>query len=294
MFHRLLVATDFTDGLHRLVKFVSDLAATGIEQIVFLHCVPFWEEGGIPRIDSERVQQAQERLAIALESVPAGVEVHVEVPSGRPTELILDTVKKYQTEVVLLGMPSRSLLSEKLFGSTTCGLAQRIQVPLLILRPQLVATYTEEELALRCRHLFRYFLIPYDDSDSARYLIEYIKTRAQSRSPHSLEACLLCWVIDKSGRRELLQLEDHFCQVETVLKTVQAELLQLGLQVTTLVRQGNPVIEIQAVAEEFDISLIAVSSREFGKFWELSIPSFTGEILRRSWHPILFIPPTKR
>ncbi len=290
MFYRLLVATDLSDGLHRLVKFVPDLAAVGLQQIVFFHCVPFWEEGGIPRVDSEKVSQAHERLAIARQSIPPGLDIQVEVPSGRAVDQILEAVKRHQSDLVILGMPSRSLLSEKLFGSTTCSLAQRVQIPLLILRPQLIATYTEEELALRCRHLFRYLLIPYDDSASAQHLVSFIEQQIQRGSSPFPETCLLCWVIDRAGRREWGLAKDQVQQVETLLEAVRSRLTTLGLQVRTEIRQGNPILEIQTVAEEFDISLIAVSSKEFGKLWELSIPSFAGELLRRSWHPMLFIP----
>lgn len=290
MFKRLLVSTDFADGLYRLVRYVPDLAVNGIEQIVFLHSVPIWNEGEIPRINHEKVEQAQQRLAVALENVPPGVEVKVEVPSGRPVDAILEMLKKHSSDLLLLGMPSRSLLNEKLFGSTTVGLCQKVPVPLMILRPQLISTLTEEELALRCQHLFRYLLIPYDGSESSKYLVQTIQQKAKNRPPDSLESCMLCWIVDQGGRR-LLQGKDQLQQAEKALQAIQAELEALDLQVNSQVRTGNPVVEIQSIAETFDISAIAVSSKNFGNLRELSVPSFAGEILRRSWHPVLFIPP---
>jgi len=292
MFQRLLVPTDFSDGLHRLVQFVPSLAATGLKQIVFLHSVPIWNQGGIPRVDQEKVDQARKRLSEALNHVPKGTDVQVEVLSGRPVDGILATIKKYQSDLVLLGMPSRSLLNEKLFGSTTIGLCQKVQVPLMILRPQLMSTFTEAELDLRCRSLFRYLLIPYDHSDSSKYLVQAIRQQAQQRSPNSLECCMLCWIVEQSGRR-LFQPQNQLEEAAAILKSVQTELEALGLQVVAEVRQGNPVLEIQTVAEVADISAIAVSSRNFGSLRELSVPSFTGELLRRSWHPVLFFPPPR-
>jgi nucleotide-binding universal stress UspA family protein len=292
MFERLLVSTDFSDGLYRLVNCVPSLVATGLKQIVFLHSVPIWDEGGIPRVDQEKVDQAKQRLSTALETVPEGVEVFVEVLSGRPVDAILETVQKYQSDLVLLGMPSRSLLNEKLFGSTTIGLCQKVKVPLMILRPQLMSTFTEAELDLRCRSLFRYLLIPYDGSDSCKYLVEVIRQKATQQSLGSLECCMLCWVVEPSGRRSLQhqsQLEDATASLEAV----KADLETLGLRVTSEVRQGNPIVEIQALAEVVDINAIAISSKNFGNLRELSVPSFAGEILRRSWHPVLFFPPQR-
>jgi len=290
MFQRILISTDFSDGLYRLAKFVPDLAASGVHQIVFLHNVPLWEEGAIPRVDQKKVDEATQRLSIALKQAPEGVEVKIEVPSGpRPIDTILGTVKKYQSDLILLGTPSRSLLDEKLFGSTAVGCSQRSPVPLMILRPQLISTYTEEELALRCRHLFRYLLIPYDGSDSANYLVEQIKRYARNRPPHSLECCLLCWVVSKDGHRELR--ESKLKQARPLLEGVQADLEKLGLQVRIEVRQGEFLAEILDAAVMTDISAIAVSSQNLGKLREWSIPSATGELLRRSWHPIIFFPP---
>ncbi len=294
MFHRLLISTDLSDGLHRLVQFVPDLATMGLEQIVFLHCVPLRNDRGIPRVDEAELAQARERLSPALAHPDShNTEVKVEVIAGRPAQIIEDTVKKYRSDLVLLGMESHSLLNEKLFGSTTCDLAQHISVPLMILRPQLISTYTEEELALRCRHLFRYLLIPYDDSNSGKHTVEFIRQKAVRRPPHSLEACMLCWVVEKPGRRDPPLAPPLSEENLTILQTIQKSLEQLDLKVNSEVRQGNTIAEIQQVALEYDISAIAVSSRHFGKIWELSIPSFAGEILRRSWHPVLFVPPTK-
>ncbi len=288
MFQRLLICTDLTDGLNRLAQFVPSLAASGIKQITFLHCVPLWDEDYIPRLDEEKIALAKKTLAPALVNLPASVEVELELPSGRPLDLILETVKKVQPDLVLTGMPSRSLLNEKLFGSITLGLVKRLTIPLMIFRPQLISAFTHEELDLRCRHLFRHLLIPYDGSAASEYLLKMIRQRAEQRPADSLQSCSLCWVINDTASAEQIQ------QAETTLQRAAADLASLQLQTFSLVRQGNPVVETQTTCHEQDVSAIAVSSSHVGQFWELSVPSFTGEILRRSWHPVLFFPPSDR
>jgi nucleotide-binding universal stress UspA family protein len=269
---------------------VPSLAVSGIQKITFLHCVPLWNEGDIPRIDEEKLALAKAVLAPAVANLPANVEVQLEFPSGRPLDLILETIQKVQPDLVMTGMPSRSLLDEKLFGSDTLGLVKRITIPLMIFRPQLISAFTSEELGLRCQHLFRHLLIPYDGSPASEHLLKAIRQQAEHRPANSLQSCSLCWVIDESSSRA----KDQIRQAETTLKELAADLASLQLQIFPLVRQGNPVIEIQAAANEQDISAIAVSSNHAGQFWELSVPSFTGEILRRSWHPVLFFPPSDR
>ena len=292
MFRNCLICTDFTDGLQRLVNFVPDFAKGGIKQIVFFHSVPLWEEGEVPRIDEDKVQAAKERLAVAMEDVPAGVEVKVEVLSGKPTDTIPRILKKYPIEVILTGTPIHSLLQEKFFGSTSVALAKQTEQALTIIRPQLITTYTKEELALRCQHLWRYLLIPYNDGVAAHYLIEQIKQYAAECPENSLQKCLLIWVVDDSGRRAIIK-ESRKEEAQAKLAAIKADLEQLGLEVNLEVREGNPLQEILDAALIHDISAIAIADDYRNKFLEWTAPSFTSDIICRSWFPLLLFSPKK-
>jgi nucleotide-binding universal stress UspA family protein len=289
MFQRLLVCTDLSDGLHRLVHFVPSLAAGGVKQITFLHVIPISTGREIPRVDEQKVAAARDRL-----TPPAadGIEVKVEVKWGRPIDQILGTAKDYQSDLILVGTPTRSLLTEKIMGSTMMELCKQISVPLMILRPQLIGAYTSEELNLRCRHLFRYLLIPYDGSQTADYLLGRVKQKAQERPGDSLEECKLCWVYQTSGRRDIPKAE--FSEASKAkLAAARGELTALGLQVSTEVVEGVAIQEVLMTAQENDVSAIAISSGTLGKLIEISSPSFAGEVLRRSWHPVIYFPPAK-
>ncbi|MGK7917089.1 MAG: universal stress protein [Prochloraceae cyanobacterium] len=292
MFNSCLICTDFSDGLHRLIDFVPSLAKNGLQQIVFCHTVPLWEQGEVPRIDTDKINEATEYLSRAKKTVPQGVELKIEVLSGRPVENILRILETYQIDVILLGTPIRSVWQEKVFGSTSMELARSTSVPILILRPQLISTYTNEELALRCQHLWRYLLIPYNDSRVAHYLIEQIKDYARNRPENSLKQFLLVWAIDDGGR-EVVITEQRLQDARQKLESVKAELEQLDLEVNIEVRQGNPVQEILDSALTFDISAIAIATDYQSNLLEWAIPSCADELLRRSWFPVLFFSPKK-
>jgi nucleotide-binding universal stress UspA family protein len=289
MFQRPLICTDFTDGLQRLTQFIPDLAAGGATQIVFLHVVPLVEKSGVPRADTEKMNRAEEKLAVALENVPEGVQVKVEVKAGRAVDAILQAAKTYQADVLVLGTESRNLLTEKLFGSTTIALAKHTLLPLLTLRPQLISTYTVEELSLRCQHLFREILLPYDDSDAAKYTVEQVKQLAKANRDHQLKNCVLCWVVEEGGRLEL-SAEEEQKFVAQKLKPICEQLQALGINSEVEVRHGNPMVEVLMAAQEFDISAIALSSNNVNPLLEWSIPSFANECVRRSMHPVLYFP----
>lgn len=293
MFERCLICTDFTDSLERLVDFVPSLRKSGLREIVFFHNVSLWEEGEIPRIDREKIEQAIARLERAKTSVPEGVEVKIEVTSGRIVDNIAKTVQKYQSEVILVGTPIKNLLEEKIFGSTTLALSKAISIPIMILRPQLISTYTVEELSLRCQHLWRYLLIPYNDGEDNNFLIEKLKEYINKNTKKSLEKCLLLSVID-DGYRRGMPIEYKIETATKKLVQVKSELETIGLEVITEVREGNALHEVLNVALTHDISCVAIASDYSKKnILDSVVPSLATEILKNSWFPVLFFSPKK-
>ncbi|BAZ45011.1 UspA domain-containing protein [Chondrocystis sp. NIES-4102] len=286
MFKSCLICTDFTDGLHRFIDFVPDLAQCGLEKIVFFHSVPVWDEGGIPRIDKDKEEKAMQRLQKALVNVPSQLDIQVEVLSGKPLDTIPRVLKKHPVDVIMTGTPIRSLLQEKFIGSTSAGLAKITNQPLNIIRPQLITTYTNEELTLRCQHLWRYLLIPYNDSPTAQYLITELKKHIQNRPENSLKQCMLITVIDEYGRNAMMA-DERTKKAEAKLNSVKEELEALGLEVNTLVKKGDPLQEITAAALDYDISAIALAT-DYGKnLLQWTVRSFANDLMRSSWFPIL-------
>ena len=288
MFQRLLFCTDLSDGINRLAHFVPSLAAAGVKQITFLHSVPY-DGGTIPRPDAKAIAAAKAQLEVALENVPAGVNVAVEIESGRPSDAILRIAKQTQADLIVLGMPIRSQVWEKLFGSTAMAVCQNTTTPIMVFRPQLLSTYTSEELVLRCQHLFRGILIPYDGSDSAKHVVELVKQRVVDCPSPKLELCHLCWVVEDAGRRGVPP--EYFTEpARKALEEAKIQLEAVGVGVEAEVRQGDPLLELLLVAQMANVSAIATSSNSMGKLQELSIPSFTRELLHRSWYPIIYFP----
>lgn len=288
MFPRILICTDLGDGINRLVNFVPQLAAAGVRQVTFLHAVPLDDDCEIPHEDQAAAQAAQAALAPALDESVEGIQVAIEVVFGSPKQSILEAVKKYNSDLILLGAPIRSLLTQKMFGSTTAALAESIQRPLLIVRPPVVSTYMVEELSLRCRNLLKQLLIPYDASASARHLLAEIKRRVQADATQTLQGCVLVWVIEPSSR---FPRENPEAEAEAGLTEAKAELEALGLRVKTQVRRGLLMEQIMAAATDEDIGAIAISDRKTNRFLDWSVPSFGAQVLRQSWHPVLFFPP---
>ena len=273
MFQSCLICTDFSDGMHRLVNFVPDLAQAGLKKIVFFNSVPLWEEGEIPRIDEERVEKVKARLNKATANVPEGVEVQIEVMSGKPLDTIPRVLQTHPVDVVFTGTPIRSFLQEKCFGSTSVGLGKLTDKPLTIIRPQLITTYTKEELSLRCQHIWQYLLIPYKEGKAARYLLDRIKQQVQEYPEGSLKKCMLISVVEEGGRNAILA-QNRLEEAKENIAKAKEELEAIGLEVNTEVRQGNPIQEIMDAALEFDIGAIAIATDYRNTLLEWTAPSF--------------------
>ncbi|MEO0869786.1 MAG: universal stress protein [Cyanobacteria bacterium J06642_11] len=286
MFQCALVCTDFDDSLQRLIHFVPDLVRSGLNHVVFFHNVSIAADREIPKVDSDAIAAAEQVLSIVREAdLPEGKAVTAEVLAGRVIDNIDKVARRHNADVLFLGTPTRSLLTEKIFGSTTVGIAQQLDIPMVILRPQLVSAYRKQELALRCQTLFDHLLVPFDGSDSARHLVERIKLAAQTNA-HPKQ-CTLCWVIDDCIRVELRESEE---QINVTLQTAKTSLESVGIEVFTEIRQGDPQPEVLKSAEVNDISAIAISSGKSKGILKWSVPSFTSALLRSSWHPVIHFP----
>ncbi len=146
-------------------------------------------------------------------------------------------------------------------------------------------------MALRCQHLWKHLLIPYDGSPDAIYLIEQMEKYAQTRAPGSFEQCLLVRVVENISRDPGVT-ESRLNDARRELESVQVRLEKLGLQVQSQVRQGTPVLEVLTAAEEDDISAIAVATCHRSNMLEwLAVRRINEDILHQLWFPLLFFSP---
>ncbi len=294
MFKRILIATNFEDGLHRLTHCLSELYTGGVQQVNFVHSME-WEgdSHGLPEDPTPMIEATKRRLLESCGSIPEDMTVEALVQIGKPAAVIRQAYEKFQPEVLLVGMAIRNLLVEKVFGSTTMEALSRAPIPVLVLRPQLIATFTLDELRLRSRNLFRSVLVTYDFSEFADHLLNRLIEQIQYNGEQQLHTIWVLYVIDPSSRQhqsgDLQQQKQEYEQkLEELKQRFAGDIPEV--EIKTEVRIGAPVKEILMAAGEADMTAIATASGNVGSFWEWSIRSTTGELLRKSWHSVLFFP----
>lgn len=244
----------------------------------------------MPRINEDKLAQIRARLAPALASLPEGVEVKVEVKSASLKESILKLIGLYAIDVILTSAPLKTSLETTVFGSQTLELSKATPKPLLIFRPQFIASFTQEELALRSQHLWQELLIPYNDGSSAHYLLEQIKQTLQAHPNGSVKRAHLLWVVEPHARQADLTLS-RVQAAQKRLAIVKADLAQYIPEVSAEVRTGETLLEILEVALYGNTSAIAIANASRNIFLEWTVPSFAQAILSHSWFPILYFSP---
>ncbi len=295
MFNHGLICTDFTDGLDKMIYSVSALGEGGFKEITFLHSVDIWNEGEIPRVDHDKVEEAKNRLSPALNNVPDGMKVHIEVLSGNPSDNILATIKKYKVDLVITGSPVSTSLEQIFFGSTTAKIRSKLKVPMMILRPQLMSVYRNDEFALRCRNLNRFWLVPYNDLPRHRYIADKIADYySQQNENLMLEECLFVSVVDEVSRSEILT-KNKIQEAEKTLASLKESFASSSVKVETMVKTGNPLEEIFKVAFDNNISAIVFAENYkeenvFDRILSLAVGSNANYLLNCSWFPLLYFP----
>lgn len=288
-----LICTDFTDGLERLTEFVPDLAQSNLTHVIFFHSVSLEKQGQVPREDSRAIKEAEAKLTPAvLLGLPEGVKASIEVYAGNPLEGVKRILDKYHVDLVIVGTPIRSGWKETIFGSTSTEIAKLTEAPILVIRPQLISTYTREELSLRCQHLLHYLLIPYDDGENSHYCIKRLKEHVEGFPETTIKKCMLLTVVEEiRGSKELT--ESKMSQAQAKLTEVQKELEGVALEVNTDVREGDPIPETLKAALHSDVSAIVIANHYQNNPLDWAVSSFAHELLHRSWYPVLLFSPKR-
>ncbi|APB33729.1 universal stress protein UspA family nucleotide-binding protein [Gloeomargarita lithophora Alchichica-D10] len=291
MFKRLAIATDLQDGLQRLSHFLPALGAGGVEAVTFVHGVPYRDTGVRTREDTEALAQAEAKLTLPAET--GGVQANCIIRSGKPAEVVVQVAREVGADLILVGTQQRNALAEKLLGSDSLNIMRKCEIPLMVIRPQLVQVLTAEELDLRCRHLFYHLLLPYRGRAESKLLLNSVLTQVQKSPTPQVVCCHLVWVVEDPIRRDFAPDPQEIQRAEQELQAVAAQLTPHIPQVYTHVRTGNPVEACLTLAQMLDISAVTLTEAHMTNLWDLSA-SLGGELLRRIPYPlILFSTPEK-
>ncbi len=305
MFERVLYATDFSEYAQKITECLGQIP--GIKEIIILHVIDtkriaYGEESESVLIKKAELTLQEQKKR--LESIGKTVKIKVKV--GIPSREILRTADEERASLVVMGARGVSLIKDILLGSVSSDVLRYGKTCLLIMRHKIAERFEREAFEKYdcmclgtppvyvvakkfkgaifekyCDRIFSKVLYPTDFSKSAEQTLSIL------RQIPNTGKIILVHAVDKGETKE--ELDTFVKEAGNKLKDTQELLIEAGFNVEYHIHIGDPAHEINMVAEEEDVSLIAMSTRGKGLIEEIRIGSTAESVVRNAKKPVLVL-----
>lgn len=140
-FQRILFCTDFSDAADRAFQYALEIYTQYQSvELILLHVIPepgaqFWKTYlyEINEVDKLAVQHIDDKITQSYRSqLPPGVNLTVEIRTGRDSMQILECTRQKLVNLIVLGRQGKSPVRRILFGNITEEVARQADCPVLI------------------------------------------------------------------------------------------------------------------------------------------------------------------
>lgn len=287
MFEKVLVALDFSAYSQKILDCISEIP--GIQEVVLLHVVDATHPSKLGWTHEAYTENANLLMAekkAALENlrlaVPLKIDMIVKVIfQGDVSQAILETAKKEQVSLIILGARGINPIQELLLGSVSTTVIRQAKTHALIMHFNPARNDEGAAPGPSEKRLFSKVLVPTDFSLSASHAVSFIKTIPW------LKDIILLHVVNRAETEA--EIESAVREAQFRLMEMKKDLADSRISVNIHVRVGDPTEMTLSVAREEDVSLIAMSA--YGTNWirEMLLGSTTFTVVRRTRKPILII-----
>ena len=287
MFDKVLVALDFSSYSQKILDHVPEIP--GIREAVFLHVVDAthpsrlgWTHG--PHIENAKILMDEKKEA--LEKHGLKVTIHVDVivnviTQGTIAQSILEIADNENVSLIVMGARGINPIQELLLGSVSSTVLRDAGMSVLIIRDTSLLSTTVTD-----RPLFSNVLVPTDFSRPSDDVIAVLKTL------EGMKKVALLHVVSRAESKA--EIREGVADAKTRLTALQQDLAADGIMATPRVRIGDPTEMILSVAEEEDVSLIAMNAHGTDRLRSLILGSTTFTVVRRAKKPVLIVRTEKK
>ena len=278
MFKKVMLATDFSPPAEQLFNCLEELKMLGTEEVLLLNVVR--PTGMAMQIQDRTIKKLEEKEKILEEK---GFKVTSEAPIGFAATEIREISKREDVSLILIGSKGEGFLRRMFLGSTAADLLRITDKPVLLEKYQEMGG---DEVKAFCERKFLKILFPTDFSEPANRAFNRLKDLKGA-----VKHMVLAHIIDKGvGDEDILK---HRENAGKKLNVMRKELADSGFQTDVRVRVGVPSQQVIDIAEDDEVTLIAMASRGEGIIKDLLLGSTAENIARRSKRPILLFPERK-
>jgi nucleotide-binding universal stress UspA family protein len=301
MFRKLVVPLDGSELAERALPYAVQLARAGQGRILLVRVAlapPSMSVDGVgwERDQLEAVDDAERYLRAIAERLGDQAPVETVVPYGRPTVQILDQVRRFEADGIVMATHGRTGLAHLLYGSTTETVLAESAIPVFLVhaRPGEPAEPTFDPRASR-------LLVPLDGSVFAEAALELafdflgpagelVLTSVIEAPDHVL----------RDDRGHVLAYLDQQAQDRTRVARVYlddvAHRLRLkdpDIHVSVDVRMDAPDAGIIVAAAERAADLVIMATHGRTGLRRATMGSVAGNVLRRGSTPLLLVRPVR-
>lgn len=293
MFKKILYPTDFSPHSNKIIESVIELKTAGTEEVIILYVLDKRFFAQFPEVSTDVMKAMRENAEDNIKKIEeklqaAGIKTEKRIEIGVPFHQIVGIASAEAVSMIIMGSHGRSLVEEMLLGSTTENVLRHATVPLLIEKFEVKREGREVTCLRRHKNPFEKVLFPTDFSKCSLSVLPYLKKLKSAGTKEIIVAHI----------QDLTKLAPHlldklpeFEDIDTGrLSDIKTDLEAAGIpNVKTILREGVPFLEIEALADEEDVGMIAIGSHGKSMVKEMLLGSVSGKIVRRSKKPILVI-----
>ncbi|MFN3414237.1 MAG: universal stress protein [Thermoanaerobaculum sp.] len=285
MFERLVFATDLSPASDMALDCVARWKGLGLRKVTVTHVHSLARTAGLEDVLRRDHEPKLERQAQRLRD--AGLFASWRLEFGVPYLELEGIAREEGAEAVVLGSHGSSWVKEVWLGSVADAILRHVQLPVLVIKVNLLAAMVGEECGRFCDSLFTRVLLATDFSSASKGATAFAKRLAEKVGPqfhlvhvqeHSRLIPHLRSRLDEFNREDTLRLEE----LASELRTAGAS------EVSLEIRLDHAVSGIVAAVKAWQPGLVLVGRH--GRGGRRLIGSVAHDVARESPAPVLVIP----
>ncbi|NET56705.1 MAG: universal stress protein [Symploca sp. SIO2E6] len=308
MYKKILVPLDGSERAEAILPHIENLAKHEEANIVFTQVVEPATRSAVLNLeqDSEVAFKPQKIDAIKKyltgwqdKFQEQGLSAEILLLRGVAVEAILDAVAVTNADLVAMTSQGRTGLAQVFYGSVASGVLNRVNCPLLLVRPETKpSTETNKQILVPLDGSMRSeAVIPHVEGIAKLYnakitLVRIVRTGYQTTVFADLEQDLKEELISDKLFNKLGQHQEiaRVKEARQYLLDWQKKLTEQGFDVEVTLMYGRSIDCIIEIAEEINADLIAMTSKGRTGLDQVFYGSVASGVLNRSTRPLLLVP----
>ena len=284
MFEKILFPTDFSEYAKKTLDCIAGFP--GAREVILFHVI---EEARSPRGGGEigdvlfrNGENFLKEEKHYLEHQSRNLRVTTLVKTSSDTAgAIIEAAERSGVSLIVVGARGKSVVGGILLGSVSKAVLRRSRTNVLVMRHKVVEEMGKKTYEQFCPMILSRVLCPIDFSQYSEDAIVLL------RRTEGVGRIILLHVVSQGENKE--EIEEAIKNAKDQIEAIRSSLAAQGIEVGTIVKAGNPSIEIARIADEEGVSVIWMSSHGKGWFRELLLGSTAYAVAMNAKGPVIVI-----